>query len=94
MEPALNGAGVAMWPMRCAIASKVGARERSQERARSRARAFGKLDFRRIAACGSVLAAKDLLKECALRKVSRGGARIKGGSAGATHVVARGASQL
>ena len=25
-----NGAGVAMWSMRCAVASKVGARERSQ----------------------------------------------------------------
>ena len=57
-------------------------------------RALGKLDFRPRAACGSVLAAKDLLKECALRKVPRGGARIKGGSAGATHVVARGAPQL
>ena len=27
-----NGAGVAMWSMRCAVASKVGARERSQYR--------------------------------------------------------------
>eukprot|EP01046_Picozoa_sp_COSAG06_P034748 COSAG06_NODE_3667_length_5042_cov_2.098321_6_plen_200_part_00 len=59
------------------------------ERLGSRARALGKRYFGPTAACGSVLARRGTLKECALRKVPLAGARVKDGRAGATHVVSR-----
>ena len=58
------------------------------ERLASRARALGTRYFGPTAACGSVLARRGTLKGCALRKVPLAGARIEGGRAGATHVVA------